>query len=102
MPLIKTNYQIRLVLFRNKVDCNFLLKVARNNPQWDFKRLGLLFQKCIELINPADFAAPLEEGMPTDLYFRYVDPPRVQTPEKVKCCLSRTVLAVIMRYPKLL
>lgn len=67
----------------------------------DFKRSGLLFQKCIELINPADFAAPLEEGMSTDLYFHCVDPPRVQTPEKVKCCLSRPVLAVIMRYPKL-
>ncbi|XP_077061908.1 ciliary-associated calcium-binding coiled-coil protein 1 isoform X2 [Siphateles boraxobius] len=42
----------------------------------------LKIEKCIELINPADFAAPLEEGMPTDLYFHYVDPPRVQTPEK--------------------
>ncbi|KAK7134356.1 hypothetical protein R3I93_017693 [Phoxinus phoxinus] len=42
----------------------------------------LKIEKCIESIDPADFAAPLEEGMPTDLYFHYVDPPRVQTPEK--------------------
>ncbi|XDV44960.1 hypothetical protein PO909_013162 [Leuciscus waleckii] len=42
----------------------------------------LKIEKCIEVINPADFAAPLEEGMSTDLYFHYVDPPRVQTPEK--------------------
>ncbi|XP_048027203.1 ciliary-associated calcium-binding coiled-coil protein 1 [Megalobrama amblycephala] len=41
----------------------------------------LKIEKCIELM-PADFASPLEEGMPVDLYFHYVAPPRVQTPEK--------------------
>uniref|UniRef100_A0A8C2DR72 Ciliary associated calcium binding coiled-coil 1 n=1 Tax=Cyprinus carpio TaxID=7962 RepID=A0A8C2DR72_CYPCA len=42
----------------------------------------LKIEKCIEVINPAEFAAPLEEGMPTDLYFHYMAPPRVQTPEQ--------------------
>jgi len=32
LSLIKTNYQIKLALFCNKV-CNFLFKVARNNPE---------------------------------------------------------------------
>ncbi|XP_050980480.1 ciliary-associated calcium-binding coiled-coil protein 1 isoform X2 [Labeo rohita] len=42
----------------------------------------LLKIECIEVINPAEFAAPLEEGMPADLYFHYMAPPRVQTPEQ--------------------
>ncbi|XP_016296276.1 uncharacterized protein C10orf107 homolog [Sinocyclocheilus anshuiensis] len=48
----------------------------------------LKIEKCIEVIDPAEFAAPLEEGMPADLYFYYMAPPRVQTPEQVKCFLS--------------
>lgn len=48
-----------------------------------YNEMGLLFQKCIEVIDPAEFAAPLEEGMPVDLYFHYMAPPRVQTPEQV-------------------
>uniref|UniRef100_A0A671RV03 Ciliary associated calcium binding coiled-coil 1 n=1 Tax=Sinocyclocheilus anshuiensis TaxID=1608454 RepID=A0A671RV03_9TELE len=42
----------------------------------------LKIEKCIEVIDPAEFAAPLEEGMPADLYFYYMAPPRVQTPEQ--------------------
>ncbi|XP_016392307.1 uncharacterized protein C10orf107 homolog [Sinocyclocheilus rhinocerous] len=42
----------------------------------------LKIEKCIEVINPAEFAAPLEEGMPADLYFHYMAPPRVPTPEQ--------------------
>uniref|UniRef100_A0A673KT95 Ciliary associated calcium binding coiled-coil 1 n=1 Tax=Sinocyclocheilus rhinocerous TaxID=307959 RepID=A0A673KT95_9TELE len=36
----------------------------------------LKIEKCIEVIDPAEFAAPLEEGMPADLYFYYMAPPR--------------------------
>ncbi|KTG43540.1 hypothetical protein cypCar_00021544 [Cyprinus carpio] len=39
-------------------------------------------EKCIEVIDPAESAAPLEEGMSADLYFHYMAPPRVQTPEQ--------------------
>ncbi|XP_065098865.1 ciliary-associated calcium-binding coiled-coil protein 1 [Paramisgurnus dabryanus] len=39
-------------------------------------------EKCIEVVTPFDFVPPLEEGMPADLYFQYVAPPRVQTPEQ--------------------
>ncbi|XP_055033027.2 ciliary-associated calcium-binding coiled-coil protein 1 isoform X1 [Misgurnus anguillicaudatus] len=39
-------------------------------------------EKCIEVVTPVDFVPPLEEGMPADLYFQYVAPPRVQTPEQ--------------------
>ncbi|KAL1263997.1 hypothetical protein QQF64_004352 [Cirrhinus molitorella] len=42
----------------------------------------LKIEKCIEVISPAEFAAPLEEGLPADLYFHYMAPPRVQTPEQ--------------------
>ncbi|KAK2876812.1 hypothetical protein Q8A67_020908 [Cirrhinus molitorella] len=42
----------------------------------------LKIEKCIEVINPAEFAAPLEEGLPADLYFHYMAPPHVQTPEQ--------------------
>ncbi|XP_073684945.1 ciliary-associated calcium-binding coiled-coil protein 1 [Garra rufa] len=42
----------------------------------------LKIERCIEVINPAEFAAPLEEGLPADLYFHYMAPPRVQTPEQ--------------------
>ncbi|XP_058649256.1 ciliary-associated calcium-binding coiled-coil protein 1 isoform X2 [Onychostoma macrolepis] len=42
----------------------------------------LKIEKCIEVIDPAEFAAPLEEGMPVDLYFHYMAPPCVQTPEQ--------------------
>uniref|UniRef100_A0A8C1R8D2 Ciliary associated calcium binding coiled-coil 1 n=1 Tax=Cyprinus carpio TaxID=7962 RepID=A0A8C1R8D2_CYPCA len=39
-------------------------------------------EKCIEVIDPAESAAPLEEGMSADLYFHYMAPPHVQTPEQ--------------------
>ncbi|XP_043109330.1 ciliary-associated calcium-binding coiled-coil protein 1 isoform X2 [Puntigrus tetrazona] len=42
----------------------------------------LKIEKCIEVIDPAEFASPLEEGMPADLYLRYVAPPRARTPEQ--------------------
>nr|XP_005173023.1 uncharacterized protein C10orf107 homolog isoform X1 [Danio rerio] len=42
----------------------------------------LKIEKCIELINPDEFAAPLEEGFPADLYFHYMAPPCAQTPEQ--------------------
>lgn len=52
--------------------------------------LGVLLQKCIEVINPAEFAAPLEEGFPADLYFHYMAPPCVQTPEQVNVLILIT------------
>ncbi len=61
-------------------------------------RWVFLFQKRIEVIDPAEFAAPLEEGMPVDLYFHYMAPPRVQTPWAgiMFPSPSSPVLAVIM------
>lgn len=37
----------------------------------------------MEVVNPDDFVSPLEEGMSADVYFQYVAPPCVQTPEQV-------------------
>ncbi|XP_051529731.1 ciliary-associated calcium-binding coiled-coil protein 1 [Myxocyprinus asiaticus] len=39
-------------------------------------------EKSVEVINPVDYATPLEEGMPADLYFHYVAPSCVETPEQ--------------------
>ncbi|XP_036405021.1 ciliary-associated calcium-binding coiled-coil protein 1 [Megalops cyprinoides] len=37
-------------------------------------------EETIEVISPGDFAAPLEEGMPTDVFFRYMAPAPVEQP----------------------
>ncbi|TRY86862.1 hypothetical protein DNTS_002554 [Danionella cerebrum] len=46
------------------------------------EELLVKMEKSIEVINPVDFSAPLEEGFPCDLYYRHMAPSSVQAPEE--------------------
>ncbi|XP_076856707.1 ciliary-associated calcium-binding coiled-coil protein 1 [Brachyhypopomus gauderio] len=50
-----------------------------NHPR-DERLLGM--ERNIEVVNCTNFAAPLEEGMPTDVYFRYIAPPPARPPDQ--------------------
>lgn len=42
----------------------------------------ITLQRNIEVVNLADFVAPLEEGMPSDLFLRYVAPAPSTPPDQ--------------------
>ncbi|XP_026865189.2 ciliary-associated calcium-binding coiled-coil protein 1 isoform X1 [Electrophorus electricus] len=50
-----------------------------NHPR-DEMLLGM--ERNVEIFNCTDFAAPLEEGMPADVYFRYIAPPHTTPPDQ--------------------